>query len=56
MGTAIALLAVIGLLSIMTTTKDQRAEARRNLARWNPLFLALLLIQLAFVLWPWPKQ
>lgn len=49
---AIILFGMLGLVSCMLTTKDQRAEARRKLARWNPLFIVLIIVQLAFILWP----
>lgn len=53
MGTALALVIVMGLISAMSTTKESRAEASRKLARWNPLFIALLLFGLAIIFWPW---
>jgi glucan phosphoethanolaminetransferase (alkaline phosphatase superfamily) len=53
------MLAVLGVVvtlsvvsSLLTTTSDERAEARRKFARWNPLFIALLIAQLAFIFWP----
>jgi drug/metabolite transporter superfamily protein YnfA len=50
MTAAIVLIAMLGLVSCMLTTKQQRQEARRKFARWNPVFIALIIIQLAFVL------
>jgi len=40
----------IAALSVASTTAEQRAEARRRLARWNPLFIALIIAMLAFVI------
>ena len=54
MGTAIVMLGVLGLISVLTTTKEGRAEASRKLARWNPLFILLIILQIGLILWPWP--
>lgn len=43
----------LAALAVASTTAEQRAEARRRLARWNPLFIALIVAMLAFVFWPW---
>lgn len=48
----LVLLFVLGLVSAGMTTKQQRAESRRKLARWNPLFIGLIVVQLAFIFWP----
>jgi len=42
----------IAALSVASTTAEERAEARRKFARWNPLFIALIFAMLAFVFWP----
>lgn len=52
--TAIVLIGVLGLISCAMTTKEQRAESRRKLARWNPLFIAIIIVELVIVLYPWP--
>lgn len=49
---AIILIGMLGLVSCMLTTPEQRIAARQRLARWNPLFIGLILAQLAFILWP----
>jgi hypothetical protein len=51
-----AFLAVCVLSSYLTTTSQQRAESRARLARWNPLFIAIIIAQLAFILWPRPPH
>lgn len=48
--TVLMIFAMLGLVSCMMTTKDQRREARERLARWNPVFILLIIIQLAFIL------
>ena len=40
-------------LAVASTTAEQRAEAKTRLARWNPLFLAITIACMAFMLWPW---
>jgi len=40
----------IAALAVASTNAEQRAEARRRLARWNPLFIALIIAMLAFVI------
>jgi len=45
-------MALVCIVSMMMTTRESRAEARRKLARWNPLFIALIIVQLAFIFWP----
>ena len=50
----ILLLFVLGFVSCLSTTKGQREEARRNLARWNPLWAAFIILGLAIILYPWP--
>jgi hypothetical protein len=42
----------LAAIAFASTTAEDRAEARRRLARWNPLFLALIVIMLAFIFWP----
>jgi hypothetical protein len=34
-------LALLVIVSLLSTTKESRAEARRKFARWNPLFIAV---------------
>jgi len=46
----------LAAIAVASTTAEQREEARRRLARWNPLFIALIIIMLAFILWPWPPR
>jgi NADH:ubiquinone oxidoreductase subunit 6 (subunit J) len=52
----LVIVGAIVLLSIasyfLTTTAEQRAASRRRFARWNPLFIAILIAQLAFIFWP----
>lgn len=57
MATGIVLLFVMGALSMVTTTAEQRAESRERFARrWNrPLQVAIVLM-LAFILYPWTPQ
>ncbi|MFP5330027.1 MAG: hypothetical protein ACLGHC_07835 [Alphaproteobacteria bacterium] len=43
----------IAALAVASANAEQRAEARRRLARWNPLFIALIIAMLAFVFWPY---
>jgi hypothetical protein len=45
-------LALLVIVSLLSTTKESRAEARHKFARWNPLFIALIVLQLAFIFWP----
>jgi hypothetical protein len=47
----IAALAIISALA--TTTPQQRAESRARFARWNPLFIAIIMLGLGLMLWPW---
>ena len=54
MGTAIVMLGVLALISVMTTTKESRDEASARLARWNPLFILIILVGVGIMLWPWP--
>jgi hypothetical protein len=42
----------IAALSVASTTAEQRAEARKRLARWNPLFIAMIIAGLAWIFWP----
>ena len=42
----------LAALAVALTTAEQREVARKRLARWNPLFAALMIAMLAFVLWP----
>jgi cadmium resistance protein CadD (predicted permease) len=46
----------IVVLSLLSTTPASRAEARAKLARWNPLFIAILLIELGLIFYPWPPM
>jgi cytochrome bd-type quinol oxidase subunit 2 len=48
--TIVIIFVMLGLVSCMMTTKEQRQEARRRFARWNPVFIGLIIIQLAFIL------
>lgn len=52
MGTALVLLLVMGVISVMSSTPEGRAEASAKLAHWNPLFAAILFAELAFIFWP----
>jgi len=45
--------AAIAAIAAASSTREQREEARRRLARWNPLFIAMILGGLAFIFWPW---
>jgi hypothetical protein len=47
------LIIVLGLMSCAMTTPEQRAESRRKFARWNPLFISIILGCLAIMLYPW---
>ena len=51
-----AFLAVCVLSSYLTTTPEQRAESRAKFARWNPLFIVIIIAGLAFMLWPRPPH
>ena len=42
------------LCSYLTTTPQQRALQRAKFARWNPLFIAITIIGLGLILYPWP--
>ena len=49
----IGVVAVISVASYFaTTTPEQRAESRRRFARWNPLWIAILIIELGVIFWP----
>ncbi|MGE5564511.1 MAG: hypothetical protein ACM3ZV_14565 [Bacillota bacterium] len=47
-------IAICVLSSYLTTTPEQRAEQRAKFARWNPLFIAIIILCLGVVLYPWP--
>ena len=36
----------VAALAVLSTTQQDRLEAKRRLARWNPLFFAILTIGL----------
>jgi len=42
----------LAAMAVASTTPESRAEASRRLARWNPLFIGLTILMLAFVFWP----
>jgi uncharacterized membrane protein YedE/YeeE len=46
--------AICVISSLVMTTPEQRAEARARLGRWNPLFIAIIIIGLGIMLYPWP--
>jgi hypothetical protein len=48
---AIVLMSIVSALA--TTTPAQRAESRARLARWNPLFIAITILCLGIMFWPW---
>ena len=50
-----AFVAVCVLSSYLTTTPEQRAESRARVARWNPLFIAIIVLELGIILYPWPS-
>jgi hypothetical protein len=52
MTTAIILMVVLGGLSCLSP--ESRAEARAKMARWNWLWITILLLEWAFILYPWP--
>jgi hypothetical protein len=52
--TAIILLVLLGGLSCLSTTPESRAEARAKMARLNWLWITILILELAFILYPWP--
>jgi hypothetical protein len=54
MVTTIILMVVLGGLSCLSTTPESRAEARAKMARWNWLWITILIIEWAFILYPWP--
>jgi len=54
MFTAIILLLVLGGLSCLSTTPETRSEARAKMARLNWLWITILVIEWAFILYPWP--
>ena len=43
----------IAALAVASTNAEQRAEARRRLARWKPLFIALTIGMLVLAFWPY---
>ena len=43
------------IVSLLSTTPQGRAQARERLARWNPLFFAIIIAGLAIIFWPWPR-
>lgn len=43
------------LCSYLTTTPQQRTEQRARFARWNPLFIAIIIIGLGIIFYPWPS-
>jgi hypothetical protein len=47
--------AAIAAAAVASTTSEGREEARRRLARWNPLFIALSLVMIGAVIF-WPKS
>ena len=53
MGAVIVILVMVVIVSVAMTTKRDRDEASRKLARWNPLFIAMIVGALALILWPW---
>jgi hypothetical protein len=52
--TFLVLMGMTAIVSLMMTTKETRLAARKRLARHNPVFIAIILVELAIVLWPWP--
>ncbi len=52
----LAIIAIVMMISVAsyfaTTTPEQRAESRGRDARWNPLWFAILIIELGFIFWP----
>jgi len=52
MGAVIVIGVMVVIASVAMTTKESRSEARRKFARWNPLFIAVLIAELAFIFWP----
>jgi hypothetical protein len=42
----------LAAIAVASSTPEGREEARKRLARWNPLFLALTVAMLAYVFWP----
>jgi NADH:ubiquinone oxidoreductase subunit 6 (subunit J) len=53
MGAIIVIGVMVVIVSVAMTTRESRAEARRKFARWNPLFIAILIAELAVIFWPW---
>jgi hypothetical protein len=45
---------IVVIIAIASTTARSRSEAARRLARWNPLFIALIIAGLALIFYPWP--
>jgi hypothetical protein len=52
--TAVILVLVFGGLSCLSTTAESRAEARAKMARLNWLWITILMLEWAFILYPWP--
>ena len=52
MGAIIAIGVLVVIVSVAMTTKQDRDEASRKLARWNPLFFAFIVAAWAYILWP----
>jgi hypothetical protein len=42
----------LAAIAVASSTPEGREEARRRLARWNPLFIALTVAMLACIFWP----
>jgi hypothetical protein len=43
---------LIALVSVLSISPEQRAAARERGRRWNPLWIGLIVAQLAFIFWP----
>ena len=43
----------LAAIAVASTTAEEREEARRRLARWNPLFIAIIILGLVLIWWPW---
>lgn len=44
------MLGALLLISLASTTRESRAQGRRDVAKWNPLFIAVAVIGIAIIL------
>jgi len=47
---------LIAVLSILSLTPQQRAEARERGRRWNWLWISIIILECGVIFFPWPPQ